>query len=293
MARRPYTRCEHSATLRRSVAMELPDLLDATRPLVVQMTWALLSPTDEERRRWRANEAPSRGLGTGFLVNRDGIVVTAAHVIKQLESFREDHLGSDPVIGIGLAHPYTERRSAINLTRFDTVALDDRHDIALVRMRKNPFRGEIQSIAMPDDALRLAPDRPRDGAEIATLGYPLNEVVLVATRGCVASGWGIDLETLPDPVVRMIEPEDLDDLYLGDIRVNRGNSGGPVFRSTDGGVIGMVVSHLRARAEQPDGSEVRVDGHPVTYNAGLTGIVPAQYVCQLLDEHALGWSPAE
>ena len=55
-------------------------------------------------------------------------------------------------------------------------------------------------------------------------------------------------------------------LYLGSILTNHGNSGGPVYSDTDGGVLGIVVEYRPA----PEG------------NSGLTVIVPIKRVLDLL-----------
>jgi len=79
----------------------------------------------------------------------------------------------------------------------DVVEEDALHDIALVRMKQNPFTGGMGtfmktptgSIDYPHKVAVLRPNRPRDGEHIAVSGYPLSSTVLITTSGIVASAW--------------------------------------------------------------------------------------------------------
>lgn len=76
------------------------------------------------------------------------------------------------------------------------------------------------------------------------------------------------------------------DLYLADLRVNHGNSGGPVYSARSGAVIGVCVAFELADIESRNLPEA---GSLLKYNAGISVIVPALYVSNLLKKNGLKW----
>jgi hypothetical protein len=60
------------------------------------------------------------------------------------------------------------------------------------------------------------------------------------------------------------------DSYLADMQVNGGNSGGPVYRVAEGGVIGVGVASRGAPTWTPDGRSTaqRDDAGPAALLAG-------------------------
>jgi S1-C subfamily serine protease len=214
-------------------------------------------------------------LGTGFFVSDDGIVATARHVVE----------GQDSLL-VGLAQPDTENmRANFTLVGSNVLAQSERHDLALLRMRANPFQGQVSSgMVIDDEAIpllfgvtQLDSARPEDGEPIAISGYPLSNPVLVTTSGGVASAWSYDMAEVAIPG----RPEgfkmpDIADLLLADVQANPGNSGGPVYRVADAAVLGVCI--------EVQGSPVWGDGGPlpVASNAGLTVARPARYVVELM-----------
>jgi S1-C subfamily serine protease len=93
---------------------------------------------------------------------------------------------------------------------------------------------------------------------ISVSGFPLEIPVLVTTTGWLATRLFID--------------EKQRFLYLADVQVNHGNSGGPAYRDSDGAVIGLVVEYRPA----PEG------------NSRLTVIVPIRRVLDLLKSKTKG-----
>jgi S1-C subfamily serine protease len=116
----------------------------------------------------------------------------------------------------------------------------------------------------------LESGRPIDGTEIAISGYPLGEPTFVTTRGTIASAW-----TTGPSSDRFVE------WYLGDITANPGNSGGPVYRVTDARVVGVCKA----------GKLTPISGGEGSQTAGLTIIVPAIHVAELMDRHGLSPLP--
>jgi len=235
-------------------------------------------------------------MGTGFLVNNDGYVVTAKHVMDDLSKFKlrdkqgELDLGVQgslvliqmPNIGeIGpdgrAVPPGPTYRGAFSSWLYEKVAEDPIHDLALLKLKINPFTTQatldtptgkvnIWTVA----SVRFDASRPQEGEPIAVSGYPFSSPVLVTTSGAIASAWEIDRKDLPvGPPEASITH--LSDLYLADMHVNPGNSGGPVFSVTDGSVIGVCVATITG--------------------AGLSFVVPAKYVIELLNKNHVKWNP--
>lgn len=217
-------------------------------------------------------------LGVGFFVNSDGYVITAQHVVKARQT----------QILVGLAQPNTENmRGNFTLIDCEVVDEDSRHDLALLKLKKNPFKSEVRSgivIAGQKDVpllfgtAILDPTRPKDGVAVGISGYPLLETVLVTNAGWIASSWAFDVVEEP----RL----DFADIYLADIETNPGNSGGPVYLIENAAVIGVCVAVKTAPVRDQEGKGV----NKLYYSSGLTKVIPARYVVELLKKHNLNWS---
>lgn len=78
-------------------------------------------------------------------------------------------------------------------------------------------------------------------------------------------------------------PEDANgDRYLGDLRANHGNSGGPVYSISTGKVIGICDAFVGAPVETTVILPVGL-----SYNSGLAVIIPIKYAIDLLKKHGL------
>ena len=102
---------------------DISDVIDAVSPAVVQISDA----------------AGGTALGTGFLVNESGFVVTAHHVINDL--------GGRATVGVAVPNYEDEKRNRISgnfvLFQYDVVAADEAHDLAVLGPHEeagNPFR---------------------------------------------------------------------------------------------------------------------------------------------------------
>lgn len=276
--------------------MTLPDIIDSVRPCVVQITFTVFDLPEDERRRLGVNTVLSRPLGTGFFVNDEAYVVTAQHVVEAMRGLDAKYPLGTVNVGIGLAYENTESlRSNFNVIGFDLVAEDMRHDLALLRM--NPFEGGAGGgIIVGDKPLQplygvpaFRTERPRDGDGIAVSGYPLGESVLVTNNGVVASSWGVAVEQVAHPTVLGMTFPQVRDVYLGDVQSNWGNSGGPVYSSDDGAVVGVLVAG-RLTGVTIGGGPAIIGGLPLQADAGLSIIVPIKYACEMLEQHNVRWT---
>jgi hypothetical protein len=199
-------------------------------------------------------------------------------------------------LGVGLAHENTENmRANFTIVGFEILVEHERHDLALLRLAKNPFTGEIgtgiimgnEAIPLPHGVVTLDRDRPLDGEMVASSGYPLTNAVLITSVGHVASAWASDIKEMPIPGVEGMTRPDIADAYVVDMEVNPGNSGGPIYCVESGGVIGVCVASQPAPLRFMDtGDTADIGGRPVGYSSGLTVVVPARYVTEMLEQHA-------
>jgi S1-C subfamily serine protease len=286
--------------------MDLPDAVDAIRPSVVQIGVRLDS-----------GKLP-RTLGTGFIVDERGTIVTALHVLKGgVRLAQAAGVQDEPQFVAGLAHPQLfeaggtlhgmQGFSYVDLTLLSAVPA---HDLAAARLNENVVGGEwdpelvpvIDGVPVPPLAGIAALDttRPREGTSIAVSGYPFAMNSLITNSGCVASAFFPTFadDPIPDP------PQQPDDegirgdvrvqevftpgpppgeRYLGDLEVNGGNSGGPVYFVDTAAVIGVCVA-TRSAPITHAGKPVIVNGQMLAYSSGLTIVIPAKYVGAMLRE---------
>lgn len=225
-------------------------------------------------------------------------MVTAKHVIdgaRQLVA----KVGSSLQLGVGLAHENTENmRANFTIVGFELVAEDEALDLALLKLGQNPFKGEVSTgIVFGDEPLPLPHghvtfdiDRPQDGEQIATTGYPLANPVLITNTGHVASAWASEIKEVPVPGVAGMTRPEVADSYVADMEVNPGNSGGPTYAVDTGVVIGVCVASQLAPATFTDtGEPAVVGGHGIAYSSGLTIVIPARYVIEMLAHHGVGY----
>src|SRR3954469_24302835 len=152
----------------------------------------------------RATREKQEGLGSGFIVDKSGIVLTNNHVVA----------GADEVI-VRLAD---NRRFTARV-----LGSDPPTDVAVVRLDKPP--GDLQTVTLGDS------DRVRVGDYVLAIGNPLG-LGQTVTMGIVSAKNRVIGEKLGD-----IDPR-YEDFIQTDAAINQGNSGGPLF-NFKGEVIGI------------------------------------------------------
>ncbi len=133
--------------------------------------------------------AQVRGVGTGFLIDGNGYLVTSAHVVVDADSVYVQNLKGDYFKGVN-------------------IYLDKHSDIAILKLEDPRFQ-PIKNL--PYSIKRQAADL---GEEIFTLGYPRPSLDIVYNRGYLSANSGYNGDTLA---------------YQIAISANPGNSGGPIF----------------------------------------------------------------
>lgn len=217
---------------------DLPDIIDKVRPSIVGVGTAY--PTRQPIGDTRPNEL----IGTGFAVADGSIIATNYHVLpERLDGENNQVLAV--FVGRG-------REARIRLAVI--IAQDREHDLALLR---------IEGIPLPALALGDA-DGVREGEMMIITGFPIGAVLglyPVSHRGIVSS---ITPVAQPADNATTLSPAQLHRMRnsFSVFQLNAiaypGNSGSPVYRESDGVVIGVLNSVFvresrEALLERPSG----------------------------------------
>jgi len=158
------------------------------------------------------SENLSESFGSGFLISKNGLVVTNYHVVEDAKQIQVT---------------FPEK----SITKFAKVKIKDAvNDIAILELQN--FIGSLNFNAVPftfanDNLIKV-------GQEVYTLGFPLGEIMGTTSRlstGMINSKFGLQDDPRLYQISNPIQP---------------GNSGGPLFNSK-GELIGIVVSSLNAK----------------------------------------------
>lgn len=191
---------------------------------------ATYKPDDAElRKQWQVVSSGVISSGTGFVVAEGGYLLTNRHVVQ----------------GKG--------RTAVRIPGVETpipatvVKIDERRDIALLKV-------EFPATFHPP-LLALAPGAASQSMAVAAYGYPLSTKLGEGTKSTQGT-----VSDLPNPAS--------DQMLLLDIKINGGNSGGPLC-DIRGSVIGMITL------------KTRVGGFEDSYGMAI----PADELIKFLDEN--------
>ena len=175
--------------------------------------------------------------GTGFLV-RHSTVLTNRHVIEKMYKLqREDGFPSNQ-IRLQFVYPAGADKWSVVLCRFVHLSIAQDLDIALVEIDPKNDLGPCHPLSL-GDLSSLAVTEP-----VSVCGYPYGTSML-APNGTV-SRFG---PVVNQGCISAISPYDVSsrvDGLLLDVRTAGGMSGSPVFRPTDGSVIGILYGGWEA-----------------------------------------------
>jgi S1-C subfamily serine protease len=218
--------------------LTLADTFDLVRPTIIAFASRLVQTPVGGKPLFPAI------IGTGFVVDADGIVVTNDHVIEALQKLPPHPVTGAPspvaivcanpeLVGEGHALPmlFIEIKGYSRISSFKSQGPfygEDVPDIGFVQLK---VRG------LPAVALADWPHAQRQGAEVATAGFPLGTDPLVAygkvsqltpllRRGIISS-----LLPFPCPYPHG---------FTLDIMSQGGASGSPVFLTDQPSVVGIV-----------------------------------------------------
>ena len=192
------------------------------------------------------------GVGSGFLVDDQGHVMTAAHVVQTADLVEVEFASGEK-------------------TTAAIVASDPMKDVALLKLDAPPR--DIDPLTLADS------DRVEVGQEVFVIGAPLG-LAHTLTVGHVSARHRVD-----DGGIGLLNVE----TFQTDAAINRGNSGGPLFNRR-GEVIG-IVSHIRSVSGGSEGlgfavtSNAAVDAlyHNRMSWSGLSGSVVTGQLARALN----------
>ena len=208
--------------------------------------------------------------GNAFFINRDGMLITAAHV---LHSFRN---GGDPYILVQRAEAPPQMLKA-------TVVLEDlAHDVAVLRAMPNPFAGKAYRVST------LAPD--------ATAVSRGESIVVAALRPKRRQPHSFETELEDHSAANVIDFQNSvlekglgdTELVLFNHEVILGQSGAPVLAAGSGEVVAFIEGQwLRPAAGLVAEMQHGQDAHSVG------AAVPIRYALAALREKGIAWEQPE
>jgi len=222
-------------------------------------------------------------IGAGVRINDDGVVLTAAHVA------RDTTVASQILLNLGIESEVMIAGEARNAEyvkndvstpggafRASIMKIDPEHDIALLEPEGSPLKQEISAIdsgsrlhRRPLQTARISVQSPDVAEALFAFGFAMFSPALITTPGSVVSATGSKSlieakksgEPQPVPVLR------------AKLDINPGNSGGPLFRSSDGALLGI---------ESEIGDERGI----------VATVIPASEIARFLSANAITWNAA-
>jgi len=219
-------------------------------------------------------------LGTGFIINENGIIVTNDHVAKVLPGlFKPPYAPKGKIpcsvallkeVEEGLLHVRLEILDIIRIKEYTPGGIyygSEKPDIAIV---------VVKAKGLP--ALELCDSMSlKEGMEIATAGFPMG------TKALTAPGWLHQITpTLQRGIISAVLPYQCTFPHALAINVmaQGGASGSPVFFPENGKVIGILNCGLR-EFYQLSKEGMFQDGYAVPTN--ISHVVPSNYILEFLN----------
>jgi S1-C subfamily serine protease len=201
-----------SSQAEESVKAPPPD--NSVLPSVVQLV--AVGPASKELNR--------ECSATGFLIDEEGYLITAEHVVEAAKGCLEKAPGAKILAKLTISGPRTAEAVPC-----DVVGIDAANDLALLKTERPLLRAPGQK---PPYAV-LDVHAVAVGTAVSVTGYPVYAWQPVTQAGLVLWTGRTGLEETHAP------PSLPSDAVVIDIHLRPGNSGSPVYR-TNGGVVAVV-----------------------------------------------------
>ncbi|MGB2628919.1 MAG: serine protease [Candidatus Acidiferrum sp.] len=206
--------------------------------------------------------------GNAFFINKEGYLITAAHV---LSDFRD---GGQPFLLLRLAE------APPRLVKAEVVAIDTVHDVAVLRAVTNPFLGRYQVAYLPLNA-----QKPSLGATVIAGALRPSRLKDPHSFDAPEEDYAM-AEVLQYTSSALVKGQAPTDLFLFSHEVIRGQSGAPVVEGTEKRAVGIVEGRwLRPTslaAQRAVGNE----------NSNVGAAIPIAYAIPLLLEKKVSWQEA-
>ncbi len=202
--------------------------------------------------------------GNAFFINKEGYLLTAAHVLSQLQDAQPYILLQTP-----MAPP--------RLVKVAVVIADQDHDVAVLRAMPNPFEGKYAV-----NFLRLATRRPEQAHEVLADALRPSRLKNPYTFDAL-------LEDRPAGEVIEYRFTQLDkgrpdtEIFLFNHDVLLGDSGAPVISSESHAVVGLVEGRWL------HGGTMAMVNAVQKQSTGLGAVVPMHYAIALLQQKGIAW----
>lgn len=231
--------------------MKTSKIIELNKKPIVLLALSMPAENDQERISIR---------GTGFIVSRDGKLITCGHVYKNIPQNELSHL----VISIP---GKTDEKEITHYDRYkaELLKIDEKNDLALMKIISE--RNDFEPVRGLGDS-----ESVKEGDEIVFMGYPLATELL-------GMGFGITMSTnhcIISSVKRRGEDGSLY-FFMIDTHVNNGSSGSPVFLEDTGKVIGIASGRISSKIPAPDGKIFDIPA-----NMGIC--TPVKYAIDLINK---------
>ncbi len=189
-------------------------------------------------------------VGSGFIINKNGLMMTATHVIKEVENHKTreindngewyDHMEMYAVFIANERDGLNPNERLGELIRVQKVWYCDEHDIGLCFLQPIAFNGE--RIYFPQ--FTLSPGLPKLNEKIIGFGYPYNKVEMESNfvkyfhKNAFTKGEITEIYPIKHDLGKFRFP-----CFKTEARFDHGMSGGPIFNE-EGNVCGVICSGL-------------------------------------------------
>lgn len=206
---------------------------------------------------------PSQYLGTGFVVADGYHVITNNHVVDKRRKNKE-------LLGI-----FYHVHKQVRFRKARILAQDKTHDLALLRIEGT--RLPVMKIASAGTA--------EEGEEIAFTGFPIGAVLglyPVTHRGIVSA---MSPVVIPAPSSSTLSVKMIKRLrnpywvYQLDATAYPGNSGSPMYRVSNGKVLGVVNKVFVKETKES----------VIQKPSGITYAIPSKYIIKLLKDNKIAY----
>jgi len=209
--------------------------------------------------------------GNGFFINKEGYLLTAAHVLSQLSGAQ-----AYIVLRLPMAPP--------RLLKASLVGIDRVHDVALLRATPNPFVGKYQVRFLP-----LATDRPAPAQAVLAAALRPSRLKDPHTFDAFVEDHPAG-EVLQYVFSQLDKGSEDTELLLFSHEILLGDSGAPVVSAESQAVVGLVEGRwLRSNAASLATS--RAAGTKQSAS-GVGAAVPIRYAISLLQQQGVAWHAA-
>ena len=230
--------------------------------------------------------------GTGFIVNNDGYVITANHLLEMGKQFvQQSPAQVKKVVILIPPAPVTESNVPFDtrppVNDYDIIARDETHDLALLKIKWNgqneptlPFMLHGYNIYTQTDSTISLGNAPIDtgitkNTSIAVTGYSTDKTRPgpETKTGTITSG---EMTEVLDPVLTdsvglaassLDVSYSLTDYYETDVISDTLLSGSPVYSPDNSAIMGMCIN--------------------IPNSSGKTAVIPGKYILDLLKSNGV------